>query len=203
MRTALVGRERDLAVLERCLAAGLAGHPRLILCRGEPGIGKTRLAEELCALAEAAGAMVVWGRAPEAAGAPPFWPWRQILRAMGQHADLPDLAGKLGATAELARLAPDLFPQERDEADGHPATAEDRFRLFDAVDRLLRRLSHDRLVVIVLDDAHWADDSSLLLLQHLGDSMAAQRLLLVVNHRDTEPLGHVLLAGLPPGGEPA
>jgi DNA-binding CsgD family transcriptional regulator/tetratricopeptide (TPR) repeat protein len=197
MRTAFVGRERDLAVLERCLAAGLAGHPHLILCRGEPGIGKTRLAEELCALAEAAGAVVVWGRAPEAAGAPPFWPWRQVVRALGQHADLPDLAGKLGVTAELARLVPELFPEEGNEADGHPATAEDRFRLFDAVERLLRLLSHDRLVVVVLDDAHWADDPSLLLLQHLADSLAAQRLLIVVNHRDTEPLGHVLLAGLP------
>jgi predicted ATPase len=86
MRTAFVGRERDLEVLEQCLAAGLAGRPRLILCRGEPGIGKTRLAEELCAVAEAVGAMVVWGRAPEAGGAPPYWPWRQILRALGQHA---------------------------------------------------------------------------------------------------------------------
>ena len=69
-------------------------------------------------------------------------------------------------TAELARLAPDLFPGAQEPAQG-PGTAEDRFRLFDAVDRLLRRLSQDRPLLIVLDDAHWADDSSLLLLQHL------------------------------------
>jgi DNA-binding CsgD family transcriptional regulator len=194
MRTSFVGRGRELAVLEECLASALAGHPSLVLCRGQPGIGKTRLAEELAAVGESAGAVVVWGRAPEAAGAPPYWPWRQILRALGGHADLRALAAELGTTTELARLAPDLFPGEPTIAG--PGTAEDRFRLFDAVERLLRVLAQDRPLVVVLDDAHWADDSSLLLLQHLADSMADQRFLLVVNHRDTEPLGDVLLAGL-------
>ncbi len=195
MRTSFVGRNRELAVLEECFAAALAGQPGLVLCRGQPGIGKTRLVEELSSMAGSTGAVVVWGRAPEAAGAPPYWPWRQILRALGAHGDLRAVAGDQRLTAELARLAPDLFSGEADEADG-PGSAEDRFRLFDAVDRLLRRLSQDRPLLIVLDDAHWADDSSLLLLQHLVESMAAQRLLLVVNHRDTEPLGDVLLTGL-------
>lgn len=195
MRTSFVGRDRELAVLEDCLAAALVGRPSVVLCRGQPGIGKTRLAEELSAAARAAGAVVVWGRAPEAAGAPPYWPWRQILRAVGDGTNLRDLARDLRLTADLARLAPDLFPDEPQDA-LVPGTAEDRFRLFDAMDRLLRLLSQDQLLLIVLDDVHWADDSSLLLLQHLADSMTAQRLLLVVNCRDTEPLGDVLLAGL-------
>ena len=192
MRSRFVGRDRELAVLAECLASALAGRSRLVLCRGEPGIGKTPLAEELSTAADTAGARVVWGRAPEAAGAPPYWPWWQILRAVGEHVDLRALAREHRLTAELARLAPDLFP---DEPDG-PVTAEDRFRLFDAVDRLLRLLSRDRPLLIVLDDAHWADASSLLLLQHLAQSMADQRLLVLVNHRDTEPLGDVLLTGL-------
>jgi DNA-binding CsgD family transcriptional regulator len=195
MRTPFVGRERQFAVLEECLASVLAGRPRLVLCRGEPGIGKTRLAEQLGAVAEAAGAMVLWGRAPEAAGAPAYWPWRQVLRAAGDRVDLHDLAAGDRLTAQLARLAPDLFPDEADEAAG-PGTAEDRFRLFDAVDRLLRVLSGDRPVLVVLDDVHWADEPSLLLLQHLADSLTDQRLLLLVNHRDTEPLAPVLLTGL-------
>ncbi|MBB3084062.1 ATP-binding protein [Geodermatophilus sabuli] len=195
MRTSFVGRDRESAVLEDCLASALAGRPSLVLCRGQPGIGKTRLAEELSAEAASAGAVVVWGRAPEAAGAPPYWPWRQVLRAAGQHADLHALARDHRLTAELARLAPDLFQGVQDGTVG-PGTAEDRFRLFDAVDRLLRLLSQERPLVIVLDDAHWADDSSLLLLQHLADSMSTQRLLLLVSYRDTEPLGDVLLVGL-------
>ena len=195
MRSRFVGRDREFAVLAECLSSALAGRSRLVLCRGEPGIGKTRLAEELSTAADTAGARVVWGRAPEAAGAPPYWPWWQILRAVGDHVDLRALAREHRLTAQLARLAPDLFPDQPDEPDG-PVTAEDRFRLFDAVDRLLRLLSRDRPVLIVLDDAHWADASSLLLLQHLAQSLADQRLLVLVNHRDTEPLGDVLLAGL-------
>jgi len=195
MRTSFVGRARELAVLDECLASALVGRPGVVLCRGQPGIGKTRLAEELSAVAASAGATVVWGRASEAAGAPPYWPWRQALRAVGDRTDLRALARDHRLTAELARLAPDLFPHDPEDAQG-PGTAEDRFRLFDAVDRLLRLLSQDQPLLIVLDDAHWADDSSLLLLQHLADSMATERLLLVVNCRNTEPVGDVLLAGL-------
>jgi DNA-binding CsgD family transcriptional regulator len=195
MRTRFVGRNPEFAVLQECLASALAGRPRIVVCRGEPGIGKTRLAEELTTVARTAGAVVVWGRAPEAAGAPPFWPWRQILRAVGTQVDLRVLSRDHLLTAPLTRLAPDLFPGEQDEADG-PATGEERFLLFDAVDRLLRLVSRDRPLVIVLDDAHWADESSLLLLQHLADCMADQRLLLVVTSRDTERLGDRPLAGL-------
>jgi DNA-binding CsgD family transcriptional regulator/tetratricopeptide (TPR) repeat protein len=189
------GRERELAVLEESLSSALAGRPRMVVCRGQPGIGKTRLAEELSAVAESAGALVAWGRAPQAAGAPPYWPWRQVLRALGDQVDLPALACEHGLTAELARFVPDQFPGDQDEMPAH-ATPEDRFRLFDAVDRLLRLVARVRPVAIVLDDAHWADGSSLLLLQHLADALADQRLLLLVNHRDTEPLDDVLLAGL-------
>src|SRR5918993_918204 len=102
MRTSFVGRRQELAGLAECLASALAGHPSLVLCRGQPGIGKTRLAEELAAVGESAGAVVVWGRAPEAAGAPPYWPWRQILRALAGHADLPALAAEAGGAPELA-----------------------------------------------------------------------------------------------------
>src|SRR5688500_14780488 len=149
MRTSFVGRDRELAVLEECLASALVGRPRLVLCCGEPGIGKTRLAEELSSMAGSAGAVAVWGRAPEAAGAPPYWPWRQILRAVGEHADLRAWARDHGVSSELARLAPDQFPGPQEDARG-PGTAEDRFRLFDAVDRLLRRASQERPLLAVL-----------------------------------------------------
>jgi predicted ATPase len=88
MRTGFVGRNREFAVLQECLAAALVGSPRIVVCRGQPGIGKTWLAEELATMAQTAGAVVVWGRAPEAAGAPPFWPWWQIMRAVGELVDL-------------------------------------------------------------------------------------------------------------------
>jgi predicted ATPase len=94
MRTEFVGRERELAMLLEGLAAARAGRPRVVLCRGEPGIGKTRLAEELAARAK--GFTVSWGSAIEAAGAPPYWPWRQALRTIARDVDLVAVAGGSG-----------------------------------------------------------------------------------------------------------
>jgi hypothetical protein len=197
MRTEFVGREREFAVLRDCLAAALAGRPRVVLCRGEPGIGKTRLADELSAMAGTEGVLAVWGVAAESAGAPPYWPWRQVLAAVGRDVGLAAIADDHGLTADLTRLAPDVFAGPCGDRDGG-ASKEDRFRLFDAMARLLRQVTVDRTLLVVFDDAHWADHSSLLLLQHVARSMVdGQRLLVVVNHRDTEPLHSVLVTELP------
>src|SRR5262245_66669514 len=86
---ALVGREQELAALRAGLYDVLAGRGRLFLLVGEPGIGKTRLAGEIAALAQSRRARVLVGRAWETEGAPPYWPWAQIVRAL--------LAGDEGA----------------------------------------------------------------------------------------------------------
>ena len=80
---ALVGRASELEILEGWLNAARAGSGRLVLCGGEPGIGKTRLAQELAGRALARGTAVAWARCAEATGAPAFWPWRQVLRSIG------------------------------------------------------------------------------------------------------------------------
>src|SRR5258706_9376663 len=77
-----VGREPELAELRTALAAAAGGHGRLLLLVGEAGIGKTRLAETLAAGAGAHGMEVAWGRCWEGDGAPPYWPWMQILRVL-------------------------------------------------------------------------------------------------------------------------
>jgi predicted ATPase len=195
MRTELVGRERELAVLVASLDAALAGEPRVVLCRGEPGIGKTRLAEELAERGTARGVPVVWGRAIETAGAPPYWPWRQVLRAVALGTDLRGIAEEHRLTADLSRLAPDVFGNDLLDPTG--GSTEDRFRQFDAAARLLREVTQRRPLVVVFDDAHQADDASVLLLQHVVRTLAGQRLLVVVNHRDTEPVHDVLVAALP------
>jgi predicted ATPase len=79
----LAGRDRELAVLRQWRAEALAGRGRLVVLTGPPGIGKTRLAEELADGARRAGQRVLWGRAVEEQGAPPLWPWRRILVAVG------------------------------------------------------------------------------------------------------------------------
>ncbi len=74
-RDVFVGRSPELAVLEVALAEAAEGQPRLVVLSGEPGIGKSRLLDELARTAGSAGAGVHWGRCREAGGAPPFWPW--------------------------------------------------------------------------------------------------------------------------------
>lgn len=185
IRTELVGRDREMAALRDSVDEALAGRPRLVLCRGEPGIGKTRLAEELVAWAAQRGVATVWGRAVESAGAPPYWPWRQVLRGAGEMSDLRAVADEHRLTLDLRRLAPDVFGQPGPPADGAGST-EDRFLQFDAVGRLLRQLAAQRPLTIMLDDAHLADEPSLLLLQHVARTLTDERVLVVVNYRDTE-----------------
>src|ERR1700727_3529937 len=79
----LAGRTQELAQLGRWLADALGGVGRLVVLTGPPGIGKTRLAEELAGIARGNGQRVLWGRAVEERGAPPLWPWRRVLNAVG------------------------------------------------------------------------------------------------------------------------
>src|SRR2546423_9717405 len=83
----IVGPRRELGGLRAWLDAARDGAGRLVLCVGEPGIGKTRLAQELAGFALAGGSAVTWGRCVEAEGAPAFWPWRQVLRTLGVDPD--------------------------------------------------------------------------------------------------------------------
>jgi DNA-binding CsgD family transcriptional regulator len=198
MRTELVGREAELALLGDSLAAALDGLPQVVVCEGEAGIGKTRLAQELVGLAERRGVLWVWGSAAETSGAPPFWPWCQVLRALAGRVDLQALADQHRLEAELARVAPDVVLAEPPAAGS--GSAEDRFRQFDAVARLLREVCLQAPLLVVVDDAHWADEASLLLLHHITRVLTDQPLLVVVNVRDTERGDDAVIARI--GREP-
>ena len=172
-RGPLLGRGVEVARLADALSAARAGRAAMLMLVGGPGIGKTRLAEESAALAEASGMAVAWGRAWEDGGTPAFWPWIQILRAL-------EMPG--GSPPDLCEAAPageDRFLQGRDGADA-------RFALFDSVQRFVIDFAAGRPVLIVIDDLHAADTPSLELLAFAVAHLRAARVCVIATVRDGE-----------------
>ena len=183
-----VGRQREMGDLKACLEDALSGRGRLVTLVGEPGIGKTRTAQELATYAGLRGAQVLWGRSYEEQGVPPYWPWVQAIRSYVRERDLEQLRSEMGAgAADIAEVVSDV----RERLPGlQPALELDpdqaRFRLFDAITAFLKSASQRQPLVLVLDDLHWADQPSLMLLQFVARELGGARLLLVGTYRDVE-----------------
>ncbi len=195
-----VGREAEIGRLRKSLEEALSGRGRLALVAGEPGIGKTRLVTQFASYAETRSARVFFARCHEGEAAPAFWPWVQIIRAWLQERDTARLESELGGGASfIAQIVPEIRERIPDLADP-PAIEGDvaRFRLFDAVATFLKRVAESQALVLVLDDLHWADKPSLLLLQFLARQMGGSRLLLIGTYRDVDVQhGHPLAEVLP------
>jgi DNA-binding SARP family transcriptional activator/tetratricopeptide (TPR) repeat protein len=188
-RSAFLGRERELAELVGGLDGAFAGRGRLFLLVGEPGIGKSRLAEELIAQARARGARILVGRCWEAGGAPAYWPWVQSLRAYVREAEPDALRAQLGAgAADIAQFLPELRERFPDLPEPPSLESEGaRFRLFDSMTAFLKNLAAAQPLVLVLDDLHAADAPSLLLLRFVARELGDSRLLIVGAYRDVDP----------------
>ena len=154
----LVGRDAELRELLTAIAGALAdGRGFTALIGGEPGIGKTRLATECASRLRAEGVRVAWAACRQDGGAPPYWPWVQLL----------DRLGRSAAFAAAGQVEPEFA----------------RFLLFDAVAGALRAAAP---VVLVLDDLHWADHPSLMLLDALGAHLGIAPVIVLGTYRDTE-----------------
>jgi DNA-binding SARP family transcriptional activator len=178
-----VGRQHELGVLQGALDDALAGRGRIVLIGGEPGIGKSRLAEVLAAGAVERGAEVVWGRCWEGGGAPPYWPWVQALRSL---AGEPLPAGSTSGTSEIEHLVSRLARQASDTTIATSPPGHARFQLFDTTALVLKNLSRNTQLVLVLDDLNWADADSLQLLEFVSRELADAAILLVGTYRDVE-----------------
>jgi class 3 adenylate cyclase len=199
-RGIFVGRERELTELRASLAGVAGGRGQLFCLVGEPGIGKTRLAEEIATDAERAGAKVAWGRCWEGGGAPAYWPWTQALRHCAATIDprasdalLPSTAAQmLGLMRESAGEA--ATPENWLRAtmlSGLPSSGGSpfdpaRFQMFDSLAAYLKRLSIDTPLVLVLDDLHAADADSLHLLRFVARDLLQSRILILGTYRETE-----------------
>ena len=187
-RTPFVGRDAEQADLGRWLDQAVAGRGGLVLIGGEPGVGKTRLVEQLIDVARQRRCLALTGRCYEMEGTPPFIPFVEMLEQSARtvpHAVLRETLGD--AAPEVARLMPDLrrtFPDIPPPLELPPE--QQRYYLFKNVGEFLERLSRLSAVVVLLDDLQWADDSTLLLLQHLAPQLSQMPMLVLGTYRDVE-----------------
>ncbi|RMF34265.1 MAG: hypothetical protein D6759_06080, partial [Chloroflexi bacterium] len=177
----LVGRERELAFLHRCWQEVRAGQGGLALISGEAGLGKTRLVETFASRLRWQGVRVLWGRCYEFERLLPYQPIAEALRTLlpaltpAELADFP-----AWSVAEVARLVPEVS----ERYPGLPAPApvgpdREQARLFDGVARFLATLSSRGACLIVLEDLHWASESTLQLLHYLVRRLSRHPVLLV------------------------
>jgi tetratricopeptide (TPR) repeat protein len=183
-----VGRERELAQIGAALDDAAAGRGKLLMLAGEPGIGKTSVADRACVAARDRGMTVLWGRCWEAGGAPAYWPWLDIIAQLARALDDAALARALGDGASLlGEIVPELRPRLPDAPAGVPPPPEEgRFRLWRAVSGLVQEAARGLPALLVLDDLHAADPSSLSLLHFVARQLRSMRVLLLASYRDVE-----------------
>ena len=186
---AFVGRQFELATLDSALDRTCARGSSVVLLAGEPGIGKTRLAQEVCERAVRKGMLELWGRCPEEPGAPPYWPWSQVIRHYVETQDDEALRATVAPAADyFVGLDPSLRSRFADRAPisqaGEPTQA--RFLLFDAIAGFWRRAAARQPLLLVLDDLHRADVSSLRLLEFICAELGVCRMMVLATYRDME-----------------
>jgi predicted ATPase len=180
----LVGRVAELAVLDRAFGRVRGGQSVVLLVGGEAGVGKTRLVEEAAGRGSMSGARVLWGGCVGIGGeALPFMPVISALRDLAQNSEPDELRRLLGpARVQLSRLLPELAPE------GSPAGAEGEpsSQLFERLLDVVGRLAAERPLILVVEDVHWADRSTLDLLAFLARALRSERVLIVVTYRADE-----------------
>jgi DNA-binding SARP family transcriptional activator/class 3 adenylate cyclase len=186
-RFPFVGRAAEQETLEEAWKRAATGERQAVLVGGEPGVGKTRLAAETARTARDEGGVVLAGRCDEEGGVP-YQPFVEALDTFIGHcpeAELVDRLGRFGG--DLERIVPGL--SERVPGLSEPLRADEdkeRRRLFDALTGWLAAAGGGRPVVLVFDDLHWADKTTLLALRHVLRFDKPFRLLFIGNYRDTE-----------------
>ncbi len=190
-----VGRTVERQELALAWEAAARGSRRAVLISGEPGIGKTRLATHAALAAHAEGALIAFGHSDPDLGVP-YQSWIEVIRDCLHAGDEDLVSGQLERNrTTLAHIIPELAEGAEPPASGDPET--ERYRLFEAVSELLAALADADPVAIILDDLHWADKPSLLLLKHVVAECRNTPLLVLATYRDSEvehghPLAEVI-----------
>lgn len=199
--SSFVNRVRELTELCAGVHDTLAGQGRLFTVAGEPGIGKSRLADEAANYAVSKHMSVLWGRCWEGGGAPAYWPWIQVIRALASSTQSSIVVNWLSSdVAEVFQIVPELRALVPDLSELSPGSLSEpeqaRFRLFDSVVRFFRRASEHKPILAILDDLHAADPTSLLMLLALARAVRGAGLMIVGIYRKAEVRNSVERAAL-------
>ena len=182
----LIGRQLELAELERYHRGARDGAPGVVLLGGEAGVGKSRLLEVLLEQSQQAGTRILLGRCLDLGGGPlPYAPVVDALRQLVGDLERAEVVRLLGpCRAELARILPELGGGPVEPAEGDRAEA--RMRLFVALHTALEALARERPLLLAFEDIHWADASTLDLIEFLARHVSDEPLLLVATFRSDE-----------------
>ena len=194
-----VGRREEMDQLKNALENAFSGRGSLLMLVGEPGIGKTRLAEEFGVYASLRGAQVLTGRSYDGEVSLPYRPFVEALRQYMRGRPDPELRGELaGGAPEVAHLVSEIRQRFPDIPEAPPLEPEaERLRLFESVTSFVRNAAAANPLILFLDDLHWADKPSLLMLRYLARAIAGDRVLILSAYRDvdldrTHPLAEVI-----------
>ncbi len=183
---AFIGRRAELDVARGARRKAGAGEQHLVLITGEPGIGKTRLTAEIARECDADGDLVLHGRWDEE----PLCPYQAFREALGRYSlRIPEdlVQADVGALVPvLGRIVPEVLESQGAQPPARGEGEGDRYQVFDAVNRWIRAIAGRRRLVLVLDDMHWADRPSLLLLEYLLRSSTQAPVLVVATYRQTD-----------------
>jgi class 3 adenylate cyclase/tetratricopeptide (TPR) repeat protein len=198
-RLPMVGRDVEFGRLADRLTEAIAGRGGLVTIIGEPGIGKTRMLEELAERARQAGAHVLFGRGFESEGSPPYGPFVEALTVYVATVDALELRADLGpASSPFAQLVPkarEILPDIPESVAVQPD--EERFRVIDAVAQFLVARSRRAPLVVCLDDLQWAEKGTVAMLRHLARFASPLRILVVGAYRGEDvDKGHPLTGAL-------
>jgi class 3 adenylate cyclase/tetratricopeptide (TPR) repeat protein len=202
-----VGRQSELSELRQGLENARSGRGQLVLLKGEPGIGKSRLSDEVSKLAGSIGFKIAWGRSWENEGAPAYWPWTEVLRsclgnsfaqrvASGSNYEGTKTAGSRAADQEPVSIQLEQWLNQRkptkDSAYSFSSPTRlaenqgERAWLFESVLQLLTDLSLSQPILLVFDDFHSADQDSLLLLQFIARHVHSLQVMIVATLRNSD-----------------
>jgi tetratricopeptide (TPR) repeat protein len=191
-----VGRQEELGQLKNSFENVLSGRGSVVMVAGEPGIGKTRLGQEFGVYAGLRGARVIAGHCYEEASAP-YGPFVEAFRHYAKDLEDDTLRAQLGEGApEITALIPELRRRLPNVEAAPPLDGDgDRLRLFESVTTFINTAANTRPLVLFLEDLHWADKPSLLMLQYFVRGLSAARVLVVGTYRDVDVDGEHPLSG--------